>query len=102
MSEDIVHRLRNDMPQGIMRWREIALEAADEIERLKTDAALWESRTKQGAEIIMGNVAEIERLMAEIKRLRAALEKIEEETERTCQQCRLIENIARAALEPKP
>jgi hypothetical protein len=38
----------------------------------------------------------------EIERLRAALEKIEEETERTCQQCRLIENIARAALEPKP
>jgi hypothetical protein len=39
---------------------------------------------------------------AEIERLRAALEQIEEETERTCRQCCLIENIARAALEPKP
>lgn len=33
-----------------------------EIERLTAERDLWESRTKQGAEIIMGNVAEIERL----------------------------------------
>jgi hypothetical protein len=43
--------------------------AEAEIERLKTDAALWESRTKQGAEIIMGNVAEIARLRAALGEL---------------------------------
>ena len=34
----------------------------EENERLKAESALWESRTKDGAEIIMGNVKEIERL----------------------------------------
>src|SRR5262249_42799294 len=32
------------------------MQAMDEIKRLRAEAALWEERTKQGAEIISGNV----------------------------------------------
>lgn len=38
------------------------VELRAEIERLKVEAALWENRTREGSEIIMANVAEIERL----------------------------------------
>jgi chromosome segregation ATPase len=89
MTDDIIARLRSRSPylDGSSAER-IMDEAADEIERWKYHEGLAIERCKE--------------LEAEIERLRAALEKIEEETERTCQQCRLIENIARAALEPKP
>jgi hypothetical protein len=41
---------------------------------------------------------ELERLRASNAELLAALAKIEDETERTCRQCRMIEGIARAAI----
>ncbi len=56
-------------------------------------------RLKASEKALCGDVAEYE---AENERLREALAKIEEETERTCRQCCMIENIARAALKPKP
>jgi hypothetical protein len=69
----------------------LASEVDAEIERLKAESAMWESRTKDGAEIIMGNVQQIERLRglmvgsaqvnedmrAEIKQLRAFLRDVE-------------------------
>jgi len=43
-----------------------------ENETLRAESALWESRTKDGAEIIMGNVKQIERLRAELREVQHA------------------------------
>jgi hypothetical protein len=42
-------------------------EGAKEIKRLTIEAKLWEERTKQGSEIIVGNVIEISRLRDKIE-----------------------------------
>jgi len=48
-------------------------DAEAEIERLRAEAALWEERTKMGAEIIEDNVRQIDRLLAEVEQLREEL-----------------------------
>jgi predicted ATPase len=96
MTDDIIARLRSRSPYLDGSSAEhIMDEAADEIEHLREHAGAWRL-------VATSHEPEVLRLQGEVERLRAALEKIEEETERTCQQCRLIEIIARAALEPKP
>jgi histidinol-phosphate/aromatic aminotransferase/cobyric acid decarboxylase-like protein len=65
----------------------------DIVERLRSCSSPW------NADMYADEMIEA---ADEIARLREALAKIEEETERTCQQCCTIENIARAALERKP
>ena len=87
---DIVERLR-----ALTYEEEILEEAAVEIERQKASAEYWRGEAVRAADALS-------ELRADNERLRAALETIEEETERTCRQCRMIEELARAALEPKP
>jgi hypothetical protein len=58
--EEIIKELRAENERQAARMK--ALD--EENERLRAESALWESRTKDGAEIIMGNVQVIERLRA--------------------------------------
>jgi len=112
---DIVERLRDPATPIVMRPKPdpLRLEAATEIERLRTRQAI-QFGMHPGGDLAKATSAEIERLRAErdertaevarllieIERLRAALQQIADDA--TPGDDNYCSEIARRALEPKP
>jgi hypothetical protein len=76
---DIVERLLAPAPHPVIgcecelcELSRLRNDADREIERLRTERNLWKERTEQGSLIIMGNVAENERLREQVAALQAS------------------------------